>query len=159
MSETNETKQQEMVEVQESTLRHRFEGAKTVSSEEEEEPKETQTTEVVGTGISSQEEKEESSDGSNEDVDAVDTPSETEMPPLKRVRKEYVEVDGIKYYPQTVVREDEFGREYVTVQEDRYYKQEESWNTPFPVTLSVSLIMGINIINIFCAFAQIYSCS
>ena len=163
MSEINEMKTQqeetEMTTIQDSTLRNRFDSSKT---------------EEIGSGIeqtpSPTEEKEESqqdaNDSSNEadtegeeDAEAVDTPSETDQQVNHIPRKESVEVEGETYYTKTVVQEDEYGRQYVTVEEERYYKQEESWNTPFPVSISISLIMAINMVNIFCALANIYSCN
>ena len=144
MSDTNEEKQVEMelTRVEETTIRNRF----ATKTQEVEEPK----TEDQGTGLPAaelqeeakqQEDAEESEDADSE-RDPVDTPSESEQDQTK----------GLK------IQEDSFGREYILYEGIPYYREETSWNTPFAVQLSFSLIMIINFLNIALAIGQMASC-
>ncbi len=148
-------------------LRNRFAS----QLEQEQEQEQPQSQQEVGTGITetAEEEKTEEQDQDQdqeeeqeqEAEEAADTPQESEAPialPKDKHGREYVEMNGKRYYLPNRVREDEYGHRYVFVEDEKFYAEEPSWNTPFPVALSISLIMGINIVNIFCALAQIYTC-
>jgi archaellum component FlaD/FlaE len=147
MSDTNEEKQVEMelTEVEEKTIRNRF------ATKTQEEDQGTGLTEVQDVGEAEAEQlleeqeaendTEESVDGDSE-RDPVDTPSESEQDQTTDIK----------------IQEDSFGREYIVYQGIPYYREETSWNTPFAVQLSFSLIMIINFLNIALAIGQMAAC-
>jgi len=147
MSDANEEKQVEMelTTVEESTIRNRF---ATKAHEEAKEQEGQEGQDGQGTGVSEVQEvqeqdadTEESTEGDSE-RDPVDTPSESEQEQGK----------GLD------VQEDAFGREFIVYQGIPYYREETSWNTPFAVQLSFSLIMFINFMNIALAIGQMAAC-
>ena len=164
--------------VDKTELRNRF-------APQEKEPLQTeQATEEVGTGLANQqiqetqktqktqktqetqetqeeEEKETPAESSEEEKEAADTPSDEDAQtslPKDKYGREYVEVNGKRYYAPNIVHEDAYGRKYVRIQDETYYAEETSWNTPFPVALSFSLILAINALNIGYALAHLYVC-
>jgi len=150
--------------VDKTELRNRF-------APQEKEPLQTeqeQPTEEVGVGLAKQEtqetqeeEKETPAESSEEEKEAADTPSDEDAQtslPKDKYGREYVEVNGKRYYAPNIVHEDAYGRKYVRIQDETYYAEETSWNTPFPVALSFSLILAINALNIGYALAHLYVC-
>ena len=140
--------------VDKTELRNRF--TPQTTEEEKEQPQETQEQETQ-----EQESQESQDSNTEEEKEAVDMPSESDVStPLQKDKygREYVEANGKRYYSPLVIREDEYGRKYVFVQDDKFYAEDPSWNTPCPVALSFSLIMVINVVNIFSSLAQFYTC-
>jgi hypothetical protein len=153
MSIVNEEKQveTELTTMQESTLRNRFAGSnQEVEETVEDKTKAQEAQEVQEVQTSQTQEQMESeevdTDQSVEDSerDPVDTPSESESENEKD--------------KQVQVQEDIYGREYITYQGVPYYREESSWNTPFVVQFSFSLIMVINFLNIALTLGQLASC-
>ena len=160
--------------VDKTELRNRF--AAQVAQEEKEplQTEQEQPAEEVGTGLAKQaeqanqetqktqeEEKETPAESSEEEKEAADTPSDEDVPtslPKDNYGREYVEANGKRYYAPNIVHEDAYGRKYVRILDETFYAEETSWNTPFPVALSFSLILGINVLNIGYALAHLYVC-
>ena len=153
--------------VDKTELRNRF--TPQTTEEEKEQPQETQEQETQEKETQEQETQEQEAQeaqeaqesNTEEEKEAVDTPSESDVPvplPKDKYGREYVEANGKRYYAPLVIREDEYGRKYVYVQEEKFYAEEPSWNTPFPVALSISLILGINLLNIGYALSYLYVC-
>lgn len=147
MSSVNEEKQVEMElttfedqSTQETTLRNRFAGSnQEVESINDESGEETNKTQES----SPKEVESDQSVDTDSERDPVDTPSESENEDKEE---------------QLQVLEDFYGREYITYHGIQYYREETSWNTPFAVQLSFSLIMVINLLNIALVIGQMASC-
>jgi hypothetical protein len=156
MSDTNEEKQVEMelTTVEEVTIRNRF-ATKTQEEVKEQEGQGTGLSEATDPNESQEAEAEaeaeadtEESADSDSERDPVDTPSESEQE-QEQEQEQGKELD---------VQEDVFGREFIVYQGIPYYREETSWNTPFAVQLSFSLIMFINFLNIALAIGQMAAC-
>ena len=155
MSNANEEKQVEMelttVEEQQTTLRNRFstkteEG--TSPSEEVQQPQETEQAQETEQPRDADADADADAEAEDSDHDPVDTPSESEE-----------EADAEAEAEEAIhVQEDIYGREFITYQGIPYYREETSWNTPFAVQLSFSLIMVINLLNIALVIGQLASC-
>lgn len=87
-------------------------------------------------------EEEESESESSENANDAEDEKEPE-------KKEYVIEE----------HEDDHGREYLVVNGVTYYREEDSWNVPYAVQLSFTLIMVINLINFVSAVGTVYGCN
>lgn len=163
---SNEEKDVEMTEIEspvsESLLRQRcvakVDKEETIeavveSKESEKEQEKEQEKEKEKEKEKEQEEEEEEEEETGEEV-PLECKGEVES-------EDELEIDSSESEeekPVWKIKEDEYGRDYVLVNGERFYRPEESWNMPFPVSASVCLIMSINVLNIFFAVSQLYYC-
>ena len=80
--------------------------------------------------------------------DAIDTVCESDATDSVRSTESEKEEDSKVY-------EDEFGREYVTVDGVQYYR-EKDWNVPRMVQLSFSMILLVNILHMISLSCALY---